>query len=156
MNCDDEAWVYLSRDGPSGNFSEIGYVRNWGKTLEIDIADCDEETVVRVECRDHGGFGGFIASMEFPVGKSKYSTTNTLSQGNWRLIDSSDGFMLGLVYRAKTGWPWYLSNDSALAHDANWVWNGKTGNTMTFEFNFGECEGIKMRERERERVHELT
>lgn len=141
MNCDDEAWVYLSRN-EGQNFTEVGYVKNWGKTLEIDMNNCDEDTVVRVVCTDHGGIGGFIASMEFPIGKEKYSTTDPLTDGDWRLIDSSDGIMLGLVYRAKTGWPWYLKESAPLASDAYWVWNGKTKNTMTFEFDFGESAGI--------------
>lgn len=144
MHCDNEGIAYLSRNS-GRDFEEIGYINHWPTTLVEDIPDVDDDTILRVECIDHGGIGGFIGSVEFPVGEDIYSTTNPLSSGNWKLTDSSDGWLFGLVYRERGGWPWYLDNrPSSVAPDAWWVWNGKTDNTMTYDFDFGTLDGVSL------------
>ena len=145
MNCDNEGWVYLSKD-EGRSWEEMDHLAHWPTTVVVDIPDVTDRTVVRVDCKDHGGIGGFIASMEFPVGKEVYSTTNVLEEGNWRVTASTDGFTFGLIYREKGGWPWYLKDTSSVDPAAWWVWNGKTMNTMTFEFDFGSLDGTKMNE----------
>ena len=93
---------------------------------------------------DHGSIGGFIATVSYD-GKT-YSTTNPLSAGHWKLVGATTdtGKLKGvdssrnipLVYHEKTSSPWHISTQ-AIASDANWVWDGRVGNMLVFEFDFG-------------------
>lgn len=143
MNCDNEGWVYLSRDD-GRSWELMDHIAHWPTTMTVDIPAVSDRTVARIVCTDHGGIGGLIASMEYPVGKEVYSTTNVLSAGNWRVTESTDGITFGLIYREKGGWQWYLGGSSSVDPAAWWVWNGHTQNTMTFEFDFGSLDGTKL------------
>ena len=72
-----------------------------------------------------------------------FSTTNPLDDSHWSLISSDDGIVSPLVYYPKDWHIWQGLSTPGIAAEAEWVWNGKTMNTMTFEFRFDDIYGIR-------------
>jgi len=128
---DDQGVHSISNDG-GASWTAIGTESSWSTAFSYDLTGVSRDTKIRVSVSDGGGIGGFIATVLFDG--EQYSTTNPLQDGHWKLVSASDG-ETSLVYRAKTSSKWNI-NTAAIASDAFWVWNGRTGNTLVFEFDF--------------------
>ena len=126
--CDDEGKHYVSNDRGS-SWTHIGTSDTWYTADSYDLDGISENTKIRVNVRDKGVIGGFIATVSYDG--ETYSTTNPLWAQYWQLVSASDGDT-SLVYREKTS----SVSTQAIASDAYWVWNGKADNTLVFEFDF--------------------
>ena len=128
--CDDHSTTWVSNDGGS-SWRSIGTSDTWDTAHSYDLDGISGNTKIRVSVLDKENTGGFIATVSYD-GKT-YSTTNPLWAEHWTLLSASDGDT-SLVYHEHN----YVEVSSqAIASDANWVWNGQSGNTLVFEFDFG-------------------
>ena len=140
FHCDNGATTYVSQDNKESWVHVGGETTNWGTPFTYQFTDVSARTVVHVQCRDWGSVGGFIATIWFN-GQS-YSTTEPLSDGLWELINSTDGVTSPLIYSTKTASTWSIGT-AEIASDAKWVWNGRTYNTILFEFAFDGIEELQ-------------
>eukprot|EP01083_Nonionella_stella_P008499 24536_1 len=125
-HCDNWVQAYVSQDGST--FSLFGNVSNWNDQLTYVVKSVSDSTVLRFDCANLGGAGGFIATVTYKG--ITYWTTNPITDGVFTTTDTTNP----LTYTVKKGSPWNLASNS-IASDAHWIWNGQTDGTMRFELN---------------------
>ena len=136
---DDGEYVSVSRDG-GNTFAQIGAVvpdfwgGTWKEEVAVSINNVDANTVLRYEAIDKGVIGGFMATIYYEG--NEYVTTNPITDGNFETSTTNLNYK---SYYYSTYWD--LSNNQHrspnMSSNANWIWNGRTRNTITFYFDFG-------------------
>merc|ERR1719229_1822011 len=132
VHCDNYLTAY--RKQGNGNWQLIGTEASWPTPFEYMVSPVTPATQLRFECKDVGGIGGFIASIQY--GEHVYSTTNPMSASQFVVTGADER---SLVYRTKTSSPWNIRTEG-IAENAEWVWDGQTHNTLVFTFSFGDLD----------------
>eukprot|EP01083_Nonionella_stella_P041759 113088_1 len=137
MHSDDTASVYIATDGSTFSHkthmgvAPDGWTKPW--VYIIPEADITPSTVIKFSCKDGGGFGGFIANINYD--SIDYVTTNPINASPYEFISASDG-STALVYTLNGGGTW---GDMTYVPDvAYWIWNDQSYNNITFHFNFAQ------------------
>ena len=127
--------VSISYDDGS-TFTQIGYETAWTEELRIEFTDITPYTVLRYLVEDLDHTGGFLGLVKYDG--IEYGITNPMSNGNWEIISSSDGEINSLLISRDDAGPWYRNPHSTdIDPSTLWVWNTNAGNTMLFQFKFG-------------------
>jgi len=133
-NADNYQTVEVSYNN-GNSFNQIGYLGDWTRSLELNVDNINDDTILRYTVRDDGStIGGFVASIYYQG--VTYTTTNPISDSVFSITNSPGGT---LQYRTVNSSPWQIvdrGNSPNQAPDAYWVWNGQLGNTIVFEFSF--------------------
>eukprot|EP01084_Bolivina_argentea_P310785 537833_1 len=139
VGCDNRATIYRHdtngiTDITSKLFSGV-----------MGVEDISSTTKLEFVCDSTGGYGAFIATVNF--GGTLYSTKNPIASTNFNVIQGSSG---SYCYGSKTWHPWWGTSNQYvypyIASDANTIWfscgyapQGMGWNvpgTMKFEFDF--------------------
>eukprot|EP01084_Bolivina_argentea_P229413 387210_1 len=97
IRVDNTARIYLSRDGLS--WTEMDFnITLWEVTYIYSIPEIDitPSTIIKFECTNSGGPGGFIANINY--NSVDYYTTNPIDSSLYELVSSSDGIISPLQY----------------------------------------------------------
>ena len=122
----------------NGNtFTQLRYQTSYHNQEILDLTDVTQYTILRFHAEApptrNGGFLGVIY-----YDGVRHEITEPLNQSNWEVVSSTDGNTDGLIYIRDDASSWTRAH--AYQHvedDTLWLWNTGTGNSMVFQFNFG-------------------
>eukprot|EP01084_Bolivina_argentea_P279508 477853_1 len=136
IGCDNAATIYRhDTNGVIDITQNLIQITHGGFVVAVE--DITSNTKLEFQCESIGGYGAFIATINF--GGTFYSTKNPISSTNFNVIQGSSG---SYCYGSKTWHPWWRFNEY-IASDANTIWISCGSNmgwnvagTMRFMFDF--------------------
>mmetsp|Transcript_47368 Transcript_47368/g.75946 ORF Transcript_47368/g.75946 Transcript_47368/m.75946 type:complete len:345 (+) Transcript_47368:114-1148(+) len=134
-NCDDAATVEFFPKGLDQEPEDPPLIieGDWRKSriASIPMEDATKDSVILFTCQDFGGYGGFVANVEFDG--ENYFTTDPLESTPFRIVQGVDEPLLFTPY-GQGAWSTHSGSTSMYPSGAKWVWNDDTHNTMRFSF----------------------
>jgi len=113
-HCDNHLYVYQKEW--TDDWVKVGEESSWPTPWDYSF-NVLASTQLRFDCKDKGGIGAFIATMNY--NGMQYSTTNPMSN-SFFYITNTDVDVNNLKYRSKTSSPWNRATPG-LAQDSYWV-----------------------------------
>lgn len=96
MMCDDILTTHTSADG-GASWQYHSTNTHWPTPIVVQLDDVDKDTMLQLNCYNHGGPGGFIGSVQF--NGNELSTTNPLRDGFWEIINATNDVVEPLLYQ---------------------------------------------------------
>uniref|UniRef100_A0A7S0XS64 VWFD domain-containing protein n=1 Tax=Elphidium margaritaceum TaxID=933848 RepID=A0A7S0XS64_9EUKA len=149
-HADNYMTLEASFDG-GATYAVVDTVSSWMTTLGggwVSVSPIDALTILRFTVEDVGVVGGLLATVKV-CGNNGYElelfTTDTGTM-YFDVVSSSDGNTVLSEFTPFGGEPWayYVNKEkvTCMNPEADWVWNGNTGNTMVFDVDFGRHPNI--------------